>query len=234
MDEIFVTGVGVTIAAVLVFCGSVWLLLTVVLGARLAYFVTASITLAFILMMGVVWSFTNAASPLGPVGELPSFSEEALGEGGDLDFGAAGSFPNEPWRVPDEDDEAESTQKAEAETAATEAVGEAISAGDITAIEAPDDATAVSDSTRLLEQDGVTYAGVIVQPAETGGGGDQQEPDIDPESEGNVLVVLQYDAGNPLGTARTITLGVLIVLGAHLFGLSRSERKAREPAETPA
>ena len=233
MDEIFVTGVGVTIAAVLVFCGSVWLLLTVVLGARLAYFVTASVTLAFILMMGVVWSFTNAASPLGPVGQLPSFSPEALGEGGDVDFGAAGSFPDEPWRVPDEDDDAETTQKSEAETAATEAVGEAISAGDITSIEAPDDATAVSDGTRLLEQDGVIYAGVIVQSSETGSG-DEQEPEIDPESEGNVLVVLQYDPGNPLGTARTITLGVLIVLGAHLFGLSRSERKAREPVETTA
>src|SRR5918996_2734205 len=229
MDEIFVTGLGVTISAILVFCGSVWLLLALVLGARLAYFVTASITLAFVLMMGVVWSFT----PLGPVGDLPSFSAEAVGEGGDVDFGAAGSFPGEPWRVPDEDDDAETTQKSEAETAATEAVGEAISAGDITSIEAPDDATAVSDGTRLLEQDGVTYAGVIVQSSDTGSG-DEQEPEIDPESEGNVLVVLQYDPGNPLGTARTVTLGVLIVLGAHLFGLSRSERKGREPVETTA
>src|SRR5918996_5240053 len=131
MDEIFVTGLGATIAAVLVFCGSVWLVLTLVLGGRLAYFVTASVTLAFLLMMGAVWSFT----PLGPVGQLPTFDAEAVGEGGDVDFDAAGSFPDEPWRVPDEDDEAESTQKSEAETAATDAVGEAIEAGDVTAIE---------------------------------------------------------------------------------------------------
>src|SRR5919106_2629288 len=169
MDEIFVTGVGATIAAVLVFCGSVWLLLTVVLGARLAYFVTASVTLAFILMMGVVWSFTNAASPLGPVGQLPSFSPEALGEGGDVDFGAAGSFPDEPWRVPDEDDDAETTQKSEAESAATEAMADAISAGDVTSIESADEATAVSDGNPLFEQGGVTYAGVIVRQPETGG-----------------------------------------------------------------
>jgi hypothetical protein len=229
MDEIFVTGLGATIAAIIVFCGSVWLLLTIVLGARLAYFVTASITLAFLLMMGVVWSFT----PLGPVGVLPSFESQAVGEGGDVDFGAAGSFPDEPWRVPNEDDDAETTQKAEAETAATEAVGEAIEAGEVTSIDAPDQATALSDSTRLLEQDGVTYAGVIVRQQEAAGGG-EQEPPIEPEAEGNVLVILQYDPGNPLGTARTITLGVLIVLVVHLFGLSRSERKAREPAETPA
>jgi hypothetical protein len=229
MDEIFVTGLGVTISAILVFCGSVWLLLALVLGARLAYFVTASITLAFVLMMGVVWSFT----PLGPVGDLPSFSAEAVGEGGDVDFGAAGSFPGEPWRVPDEDDDAETTQKAEAESAATEAMADAISAGDVTSIESADQATAVSDGTRLLEQGGVTYAGVIVRQQETGGS-EQQEPDIDPSAEGNVLVILQYDAGNPLGQARSITFGVFIVLVAHLFGLSRSERKARQPAETPA
>jgi hypothetical protein len=226
MDEIFVTGMGATIAAIVVFCGSVWLLLTVVLGARLAYFVTASITLAFLLMMGAVWSFVQ----LGPVGDLPSFSPEAVGEGGDVDFGAAGAFPDEPWRVPDEDDDTESTQKSEAESAATEAVAEAISAGDVESISSPDDATSLSDSTRLLEQDGVTYAGVIVQEQQTGGG--QQEPDLDPAAEGNVLVILQYDPGNPLGLARSITIGTFIVLVVHLFGLSRSERKVREPVET--
>jgi hypothetical protein len=228
MDEIFVTGMGATISAIVVFCGSVWLLLTLVLGARLAYFVTASVTLAFLLMMGVVWSFVQ----LGPVGDLPSFSPEAIGEGGEVDFGAAGAFPDEPWRVPDEDDDTESTQKAEAESAAAEAVAEAVSAGDVESISSPDDATSLSDSTRLLEQDGVTYAGVIVQEPETGGG--QQEPELDPAAEGNVLVILQYDPGNPLGLARSITIGIFIVLVVHLFGLSRSERKVREPVETTA
>ena len=227
MDEIFVTGLGATISAIVVFCGSVWLVLAVVLGGRLAYFVTASITLAFILMMGVVWSFVQ----LGPVGDLPSFSAEAVGEGGDVDFGAAGSFPDEPWRVPDEDDDTETAQKSEAESAATDAVADAIEAGDVTSIETADQATALSDGTRLLEQDGETYAGVIVQQTTTG---QDEEPEIDPEAEGNVLVILQYDPGNPLGLARSITIGVFVVLVAHLFGLSRSERKVREPVETPA
>jgi len=227
MDELFVTGLGATIAAFVVFCGSVWLILAVVLGGRLAYFVTASITLAFILMMGAVWSFVQ----LGPVGDLPSFSAQAVGEGGDVDFGAAGSFPDEPWRVPVEDDDTETTQKSEAESAATDAVAEAISAGDVTAIESPDQATALSDATRLLEQDGVTYAGVIVQQATTG---ENQEPELDPAAEGNVLVILEYDPGNPLGLARSITIGVFVLLVAHLFGLSRSERKVREPVGTPA
>jgi hypothetical protein len=229
MDEIFVTGMGATIAAIVVFCGSVWLLLTVVLGARLAYFVTASITLAFLLMMGAVWSFVQ----LGPVGDLPSFSAEALGEGGDVDFGAAGAFPDEPWRVPDEDDDTESTQKAEAENTATDAVGEAITAGEVESIASPDQAIPLSDSTRLLEQDDATYAAVIVREQETGGGG-QQEPELDPAAEGNVLVIMQYDPGNPLGLARSITIGTFLLLVAHLFGLSRSERKVREPVETTA
>ena len=229
MDEIFVTGLGATISAFVVFCGSVWLLLTVLLGARLAYFITASITLAFILMMGLVWSFTE----LGPVGDLPSFSSEAVGEGGDVDFGAAGSYPNEPWRVPDEDDDTESTQKAEAESGATEAVGEAITAEEVESISSPDQAMADSDSTRLLEQDGVTYAAVIVRQQVAEGGG-QEEPSLDPAAEGNVLVILRYDPGNPLGLARSITMGVFVVLVLHLFGLSRSERRVREPVETTA
>ncbi len=63
MDTIFVEGLATVVAAVIVFCGSVFFLLSLVVGARLAYFITASVTLAFLSIMGVVWS----VNPLGPL-----------------------------------------------------------------------------------------------------------------------------------------------------------------------
>ena len=57
------------VSAMLVFVGSAFLLLALILGPKLAYFVTASITLAFTLIMGVVWSI----NPLGPLGEAPEW-----------------------------------------------------------------------------------------------------------------------------------------------------------------
>ena len=53
MDVIFTVGVGAVLSGIIVFVGSVWLLLSMVLGPRLAYFVAASITLAFLLIMSV-------------------------------------------------------------------------------------------------------------------------------------------------------------------------------------
>src|SRR5919106_4760961 len=104
MDAIFVEGMGATISALLVFCGSVWLLLAMVLGVRLAYLVTASITLCFILIMGVVWSI----NPLGPVGQLPEWDQVSLAlDQGELEGPSVSSYPEGPWRSPNPDDEAE-------------------------------------------------------------------------------------------------------------------------------
>jgi hypothetical protein len=75
MDLLFIEGVAAVASAVIVFCGSVFLLLAMVVGGRLAYFVTATITLAFLLMMGVVWSI----NPLGPVGSLPEWRPFQIG-----------------------------------------------------------------------------------------------------------------------------------------------------------
>ncbi len=60
---IFIEGVATVVAGVIVFCGSVFLILYLIVGARLAYFLTASITLAFLSLMAVVWW----VNPLGPL-----------------------------------------------------------------------------------------------------------------------------------------------------------------------
>lgn len=220
MDVPFISGLAAFISAILIFCGSAFLLLMLVMGARLAYFVTASITLAFVLIMGVVWS----VNPLGPVGQLPEWDPVGIGsDPSQIEFGAATAYPENPWRPPDEDDESEVTRVAELESAAQDEVTTAAQEGGVeglpsvvTLAEIPDGATV------LTEQDGKEYGATTVEVEGTEG-----TEDVTAE----VLVVMQYDPGNPLGQARLITLGTLILFILHLVGLSLSEKRARRERE---
>ena len=222
MDVIFTVGVGAVLSGIIVFVGSVWLLLSMVLGPRLAYFVAASITLAFLLIMSVAWS----VNPLGPVGELPTWNAVAIGEdASQIEFGPASSYPDNPWRVPSEEDTAEQTQKSELETEAGAYFETALTEGDLEA-SAGSTGAASTDETRFLEQDGDLFGAVTlkVTPPTGGGGGATQEP-------ATVVAVLEYDPGNPLGRARIAVAGAFVLLVLHLFGLSRSERRARREAD---
>jgi hypothetical protein len=222
MDVIFTVGVGAVLSGIIVFVGGVWLLLSMVLGARLAYFVVASITLAFLLIMAVVWS----VNPLGPVGELPSWNPVAIGEdASQIEFGPASSYPDSPWRVPSEEDTAEQTQKSELETDAGDYFETALTEGDLD-VPAGSTGAASTDETRFIEQDGDLFGAVTLEviPPAGGGGGAAAEPST-------VVAVLEYHPGNPLGRARITVAGAFVLLVLHLFGLSRSERRARREAE---
>jgi hypothetical protein len=225
MDVIFTVGVGAVLSGIIVFVGGVWLLLSMVLGARLAYFVVASITLAFLLIMAVVWS----VNPLGPVGELPSWNPVAIGEdASQIEFGPASSYPDSPWRVPSEEDTAEQTQKSELETDAGDYFETALTEGDLD-VPAGSTGAASTDETRFIEQDGDLFGAVTLEviPPAGGGGGAAAEPST-------VVAVLEYHPGNPLGRARITVAGAFVLLVLHLFGLSRSERRARREAERRA
>lgn len=246
MDSIFVEGIAVTVSAIIVFCGSVWLLLALVLGPRLSYFITASITLGFLLLMGAVWSI---GEPLGPVGVLPSYQPLGVAESVDeIQFGPAADYPEGDWFEPSEEDDAQTDIKTGAEGAATGELEDAIEAGEITAFERADQATVDTDSTRLLERDGTFYAAVRLEPVSTDPeeGDAPQDQDIAPEEGDNpteddaaaeedqgpdpdaeVFVFLEQDPGNPSGKARIITGGFLVLLVVHLFGLSWTEKRAR-------
>ena len=219
MDVPFISGMGAFISAILIFCGSAFLLLMLVMGARLAYFVTASITLAFVLILGVVWS----VNPLGPVGQLPDWEPLDLGqEASDVEFGPASAYPDDPWHVPAEDDETENTRVAELESSAQEYVTEAASAGEggLPSIVGSTTILDEDNATVLLEQDGTDYGATTVEIT-----------DGDGEDAGQILVVMEYDPGNPLGEARMITVGTFILLVLHLIGLSMSEKRARRERE---
>ena len=216
MDTAFVTGFAAVLSAVLIFIGSAFLLLMLILGARLAYWITASVALCFLLIMAVVWSI----NPLGPVGQLPEWDPVAIGtDAGQLEFEPAREYPEGNWRAPDTEDPAEGAKSAALEGDASTYFLKAVEDEEIE-FEATDTLTVEDDSTKLLDQGDTEYGATtfeVVNAAE--------------EKVGKVTAVMKYDPGNPLGKARRIAAGTFIVLVFHLFGLSRAERKVK--AERP-
>lgn len=235
IDGTFVLGVGAVIAAIVVFFGSVWLLLTLVLGPRLAYFVTASVSLGFLFIMTIVWSI---GTPLGPVGEfgkptqqsLPRWEPVDIGtDPGALKYGPAASYPNSPWEVPDEEDAAQASRGAELEGDAEEFLTAQIESGKIQNFADPGYAAVKDDSVRLAEDEDGQFGMLTYVPdpaAEIAEG--------DPRPSGEVFLVMRFEPGNPLGKARLIAAGTFLLLVAHLFGLSRVELRARRDREEEA
>jgi hypothetical protein len=210
MSTIFVTGVAVTVAGIVVFIGSIFLVLSLVLGGRLAYFVTASVTLAVLLILGVVWSI----NPLGPVGQLPEWEPQAAADTtSQIDFGPMSSYPGGPWQTPDKNDAAQVALASAMQGVATAALQSGIQKGKVTNF--PTTATAVVDGTktRLLTQGSKQY-GAVTYGSTTG-------------KPASAVALFFYNPGDPLGPPRKITLGIFIVFALHLFGMNRVERKAK-------
>jgi hypothetical protein len=217
VDTDFFVGNAAFISAILIFCGSVWLLLAVLMGAKLAYLVSASVTLSFVLIMSLVWSYGD---PLGPVGELPKWDPvDIQTDASDLSFGPAAQYPNDPWHEADAEDDEQRTQVSELESAATDYLEDAINEGTVDAYSTTSDVSVTADSARLTEQGGDTFGLIQLEPALT----DEGDPGEGPE----LFVVMEWDPGNPSRPARQLALGVLIVFAGHVFLLSRAEKRSK-------
>ncbi|MGH2721235.1 MAG: biotin/lipoyl-containing protein [Actinomycetota bacterium] len=103
--EVVAKGIFAVFIAVLVFIGSVYLLLSLILGARLAYFLTGSIVFGILVILSIIWF----GSVLGPKGAPTTW--EALGAGPDLQevtghgntFDLRG-YPGGDWKAPSKGD----------------------------------------------------------------------------------------------------------------------------------
>ena len=217
MSTIFVTGVAVTVAGVVVFIGSIFLLLSLVLGARLAYFVTASVTLAILVILGVVWSI----NPLGPVGQLPVWVPRAAADKpSQINFSAMSSYPNGPWKAPNKNDVNQVALASAMQGVATAALQQGITSGKVKNFATTSTAVVDSTKTRLLTQGSKQY-GAVTYSATSG-------------KPASAVALFYYNPGDPLGPPRKITLGLLVVFALHLFGMNRVERKARTAANGAA
>jgi hypothetical protein len=226
MDLLFIEGVAAVVAAVTVFIGSIFLLLAVIMGPRLAYFVSASITLAFVFIMTLVWSY---GTPLGPSGQLPEWNPVALAEtAGEIEFGPAAQYPEGPWKAPAEEDAAAKTRAAELESAAIDYLADAIQEKEGGEFLAETDASVVTESARLLSQGEDQYGALELEPSQAA---KDKAAEADPDQsvtpdDATLIVVMKYDPGNPSGKARMLAGGVFLIFALHLFGLSRAERRS--------
>lgn len=104
MDPVFVKGVIAFLLSLVVFVGSVWLLLSLILGVRMGYLVTATTLFGIMLILSGMW-YTNKLGPKGlettwhAVGAGPDMTQvTGFGETHDIS-----DYPDgEGWVVPKE------------------------------------------------------------------------------------------------------------------------------------
>jgi hypothetical protein len=96
-----IEGALAVIMSVILFCGSVYLLLSAIFGLRMAYLIAATGLFAFMIILSAIWAFGAPGTPkyLGPKGKLPSWV--ALAEGPTLrssSLPVVEKYPQSPWR----------------------------------------------------------------------------------------------------------------------------------------
>lgn len=104
MDTVFVQGVLATVLSFLVFFGTPWLLLAMVLGPKMGYWVTGAVFFGVMIVLSIMW-FANGLGPKGP-----ETAWHAIGVGKDLaeveGFGATydvSEYPGGTWEEPKKD-----------------------------------------------------------------------------------------------------------------------------------
>lgn len=225
MDQTFFFGTAAFISGIVIFGGSIWFIMALIMGPKLAYWVSASVALAFVLIMAAVWSY---GTPLGPVGELEHWEEGAVAREGQTPAFGPGGYPDSgSWREPNEDDETEMSHVSELQNQAQDYLTRALDAGEIDTFSSGGDATVDLDSIRVAEQGGELYGGVTFTAVEAAAGEEQVEfvPTV---------VIMQFDPGYPNRPAHLLLGATIILFIGHLIGLSRLERRARRAAEESA
>lgn len=223
MDQTFFIGTAAFISGLVIFVGSIWLLMTLVMGPKLAYWLAASVTLAFVLVMAAVWSYGD---PLGPVGEQARWEEGAIAREGETPAFGPGGYPDSgDWRPPDEDDPEERERATELENAAQDYLTRALEAGEIATFRSGGDAAVDTDSIRIAERADEFYGGVTFRAVEAAEG-EEQVVDYVP-----TVVIMQFDPGYPNRPAHLLLGATVLLFVGHLWGLSRMERRARRARE---
>jgi hypothetical protein len=212
-----IEGVLVVVSGLLIFGGSVFLLLSAIFGLRMGYLLAATGFFAFMLILSALWVFGAPGTPryLGPKGELPAWIPLAAGQQlTSPTYPVVEQFPDDPWTSPEEDPsltaEVEAATLAMQEFLAEEAQAE-LSREQIEGEVAPDDF-------QITDLEFVTVDGTPLSAARAfaSGGG--------PE----VTVVAYKDPGNEPLPSYLFLVGSVIGFVVHLPFLDRAERKRKE------
>jgi hypothetical protein len=102
----FAKGVTVIVAAMVLFVGSVYLLLSAVFGLRMGYLVLAVSFFGWMIIFSLIWVFGAPGSTpknQGPRGTEPHWQVFAAGTGtvSSSKYDITTAYPNKPWHPPD-------------------------------------------------------------------------------------------------------------------------------------
>lgn len=102
-----IEGVLAVVMSIVLFCGSVYLLLSAIFGLRMAYLIAATGLFGFMIILSAIWAFGAPGTPkyLGPKGKLAAWV--ALAEGTSVrspSLPVVEKYPQAPWRAPRQGD----------------------------------------------------------------------------------------------------------------------------------
>lgn len=98
-----VLGILATVAAFVLFFGSIYLITGAIFGPRMGYLVTATGFFGFMIILSALWAFGAPGTPrnLGPRGTLPHWVP--VGQGMELEsptYPVVEQYPGGPWKLP--------------------------------------------------------------------------------------------------------------------------------------
>jgi hypothetical protein len=103
--ETFWKGIAITAAAIILFIGSVYILLAAFMGRVMGYLVLAVSLFGWMIIMSTLWTFGAPGTPkyLGPRGTEPHWQVFAAGTAGAIPtrYDETRSFPSRPWKPAD-------------------------------------------------------------------------------------------------------------------------------------
>lgn len=220
--ETMIKGGLAVITAVVLFVGSVLLVLAAVFGRRMGYLVLAVSFFGWLMILSSVWTFgfysQGLETPvnLGPRGQEPAWMVESVGTDPQPVYDAFASYPGNGWREPGTNDEDQASvqsvtsaaQSYLAEQANEELGRDPHEPGAIMTTE-----FTVQNVEFFATQDGVSLAAAHAFFADGG-------PIL--------TVYLRHDSGSVNRYSWMFLIGSTVLFGAHLPFLDRAERRRKE------
>jgi hypothetical protein len=212
-----IEGVLVVVSGLVIFGGSVFLLLSAIFGLRMGYLLAATGFFAFMLILSALWVFGAPGTPryLGPKGELPAWIPLAAGqELTSPTYPVVEQYPEDPWISPEDDPSL--TAEVEAATLAMQEFLAEEAQAELSRQQIEGEVTPEEFQITDLEFVTVDDTPLSAARAFASGGG--------PE----VTVVAYKDPGNEPLPSYLFLAGSVIGFAVHLPFLDRAERTRKE------
>ena len=220
---VLLKGAGVTMMAVILFIGSIYLLLSAVFGRWMGYLVMMMALSAWMIMLSALWAFglysqgPDTQANLGPRGRGPEWAVlRASDEAGSNRYDTFRSYPDRPWYDPNPENEdltaSIQTASAAAQAFLAEQANEELGRAE-TDLDAITSTDFTVDEIRFATGEDQTPLSVVEAHFTAGGP--------------LVVVSMYHDRGDVARYSYMFLAGSVLLFGAHLPLLDRAERKRK-------